>query len=154
MAVMSVRASLNITAEISSNYSYDAAVFTERPYRVAPMLDERAKCRAWSVPNTGATSGRRVLADRTKTENIDITALPLETKVFKPRMIAGRWLLPGDEHAVVVTTDFLKNEPDVKLGDDLILEIDGRESTLADRRHRPYSVRRPRCTQATTTRRG
>ena len=86
MAVMSVRESLNLTAEdFFTTYNYDATVFTERPYRVAPMLAE-----ARDVPGVvaaegwGRTSGRRVLADRTKTENIDITALPPDTKLFQP----------------------------------------------------------------------
>jgi len=43
-------------------------------------------------------------------------------------MIAGRWLQPGDENAVVVAADLLKDEQDLKLGDDLNLDIDGRES--------------------------
>jgi len=130
IAVMSVRESLNNTAEdFFTTYSYDAAVFTERPYRVAPML-----AAAREVPGVvaaegwGRTSGRRILADRTKTENIDITALPVDTKLFQPRMIAGRWLQPGDENAVVVAADLLKDEQDLKLGDDLNLDIDGRES--------------------------
>jgi putative ABC transport system permease protein len=43
-------------------------------------------------------------------------------------MVAGRWLEPGDENAVVVAADLLKVEKDLKLGDDLLLDINGRES--------------------------
>ncbi len=130
IAVLSVRESLNNTAEdFFTTYSYDAAVFTERPYRVAPMLGvAREIPGVVAAEGWGRTSGRRILADRTKTENIDITALPPDTKLFKPRMIAGRWLQPGDENAVVVAADLLKVEKDLKLGDDLILDINGRES--------------------------
>jgi putative ABC transport system permease protein len=131
IAVASVRESLTNTAEhFFTTYSYDVMAFTERPYRVAPML-----AAAREVPGViaaegwGQASGRRVLADGTKTENIDITALPLDTKLFQPQMIAGRWLRPGDENAVVVAADLLKAEKDLELGDDIVLDIDGRESS-------------------------
>ncbi len=131
IAVLSVRESLNNTAEdFFTTYNYDLAAITERPYRVAPML-----AAARDVPGVvaaegwGRTSGRRVLSDRTKTENIDITALPLDTQLFQPAMLAGRWLQPGDESAIVVAADLLKAEKDLKLGDDMVLDIDGRESS-------------------------
>jgi putative ABC transport system permease protein len=73
-------------------------------------------------------TGRRVLADRTKSENITITAPPAGSKLLQPKISAGRWLLPGDENAIVIAADLLNTEPDLKLGDDLMLNINGRES--------------------------
>jgi len=43
-------------------------------------------------------------------------------------MLAGRWLLSEDQNAVVIAADLLKTEPDLKLGDDLVLEINGHET--------------------------
>jgi putative ABC transport system permease protein len=44
-----------------------------------------------------------------------------------PKIVQGRWLVPGDENAVVVDTIFTKEEPDVKVGDEIILKIEGRK---------------------------
>jgi putative ABC transport system permease protein len=35
----------------------------------------------------------------------------------------GRWLLPTDENAVVINSEILKNEPDLKVGDTFVVEI-------------------------------
>jgi putative ABC transport system permease protein len=80
------------------------------------------------VESWGETSGRRVQADRTKTPGIAMTGLPKQTKLFQPKIIAGRWLLPEDQNAVVIAADLLKTEPDLKLGDELVLELGGRET--------------------------
>jgi putative ABC transport system permease protein len=68
-------------------------------------------------------SVRRVRPDGTESDNISVNAPPAQTQVIHPDVLQGRWLLPGDENAVVVNTDLLKNEPDIKVGDDLDLKI-------------------------------
>jgi putative ABC transport system permease protein len=56
-------------------------------------------------------------------------ALPANTTLIKPTLLEGRWLLPDDENAVVVNTTFLHDEPDVKLGDELTIKINAKDST-------------------------
>lgn len=131
IAVASVRESLTNTAEnFFTTYNYDVMAITEHPYRVPPMLAVAQEVPGVvAVEGWGQASGRRVLDDGTKTENIDITALPLDTKLFKPQMVAGRWLQAGDENAVVVAADLLKDEKDLKLGDNIAIDIEGRETS-------------------------
>ncbi|HEX5692594.1 MAG TPA: ABC transporter permease, partial [Roseiflexaceae bacterium] len=129
ISVLSVRESLTRTLDdFFAIYNYDIMVFTERPYRITPMEAEaRAIPGVVDVEGWSQPSGRRVLADGTKTEAINITALPADTKLFQPKISAGRWLLPDDENAIVIAADLLKTEPDLKVGDELILDINGRE---------------------------
>jgi putative ABC transport system permease protein len=47
--------------------------------------------------------------------------------VGQPAMASGRWLQPEDENAIVVDAILRKDEPDIQLGDEIILKIDGRE---------------------------
>jgi putative ABC transport system permease protein len=47
-----------------------------------------------------------------------------------PAIIQGRWLLPEDDNAVIIDTIFLEDEPDVELGDEIVLKIEGRERTF------------------------
>jgi len=131
IGVLSVRASLLKTLDdFFLTYNYDIGVFMARPTRVVAIENE-----AHLVPGVvgveswGQASGPRVLADRTKTPGITMTGLPKNTKLFQPNIIAGRWLLPADENAVVIAADLLKTEPDLKLGDDLVLDINGRETS-------------------------
>ena len=44
-------------------------------------------------------------------------------------VIRGRWLLPEDENAIVVNTELLKGEPDIDVGDEIVLKLRGRETT-------------------------
>jgi putative ABC transport system permease protein len=44
----------------------------------------------------------------------------------KPVIIAGRWLLPSERGAVVISTGVLNVEPDLRVGDNLVVKLDGR----------------------------
>jgi putative ABC transport system permease protein len=132
MAVMSVRASLNLTLDdIFAYYNYDVGVTMNRPYRTA-VLEE-----ALRVPGVvGAEywsnyAGQRLLVDdRVSPNGFGIVSLPAQTEIFKPKIRSGRWLLPDDEPAVVVNTEFLKKQPDVKLGDEIRIKVAGKKTTL------------------------
>ncbi len=49
--------------------------------------------------------------------------------MVSPMLAEGRWLTPDDENALVVSANFLTEEPDLKVGDELVLEISGDETT-------------------------
>jgi putative ABC transport system permease protein len=129
ISVLTVRASLLKTLDdFFLTYNYDLNAFMERPFRVVAIENEvRQVPGVVDVESWGQTSGRRVLADRTKTPGINITGLPQNTTLFQPKIVAGRWLLPEDQNAIVIAADLLKTEPDLKIGDDLLLDINGRE---------------------------
>jgi len=44
-------------------------------------------------------------------------------------MIEGRWLLPGDDNAIVLSPLLIRDEPDIEVGDEIVLDIEGRETT-------------------------
>jgi len=48
--------------------------------------------------------------------------------MLQPTLLSGRWLQMDDENKVVVNTDLLKDETDLKLGDEIIIKI-GRHET-------------------------
>ncbi len=131
IGVLSVRASLLKTLDdYFLTYNYDIDVFMARPTRVVAIENAAGQVPGVvGVESWGETRGPRGLADRTKTPGITMTGLPKQTKLFEPKIVAGRWLLPEDENAVVIAADLLKTEPDLKLGDDLVLDINGRETS-------------------------
>jgi putative ABC transport system permease protein len=47
----------------------------------------------------------------------------------RPTVIAGRWLRPNDTNAVVINSIVLRDEPDVQVGSQIVLKIEGREET-------------------------
>src|SRR4029079_4626384 len=132
MAVMSVRASLHLTLDdILAYYDYDVGVTMSRSYRTA-VLDQALKVPGVvGVEYWSNYSGQRLLADDQESPNgFNILSLPAQTQVFKPKISSGRWLLPEDAPAVVVNTEFIKKQPDVKLGDEIRIKVAGKKTTL------------------------
>ncbi|HEX9076285.1 MAG TPA: ABC transporter permease [Anaerolineae bacterium] len=126
VAVMSVRGSFGLTLDdVFKFWGYDVEVDFGQPY-----LADAAKQQAGQIPGVEYVeawafgSVRRVRPDGTESDNLNVNAPPTPTGVVHPSVLQGRWLLPDDENAVVVNTDLLKNEPDIKVGDDLDLKID------------------------------
>ena len=131
ISVLSVRSSVDATLENFMRFHrYDVSVRLERPYRIA-----RLESAAERVPGVVAveswSTGRatRVHQDGTESEGIKVVAAPADTAFMAPEVSAGRWLSKGERNAVVVNSDVVDEEPDISVGDDIVLDIDGREAT-------------------------
>jgi len=106
-------------------------VTMNRPYRTAVLDDVLHVPGVTGVEYWSSYTAQRVLADdRVSTNSFNIFSLPAQTKVFNPKMRAGRWLLPEDAPAVVVNTEFLKKEPDVQLGNVISVKVAGKTTML------------------------
>ncbi len=131
IAVFSVQASLASTLDTWIDYyQYDVAVQLSRPYRI-----DRIKQVLLELPDVvdvegfGFYTARRLRPDGSNSNNITLFAPKADTRVIKPSLVAGRWLDPEDKNAIVVNTLMLRSEPDIQLGDDIVLKIEGKEIT-------------------------
>ena len=131
ISVFSVRASLLLTLDDALSYwNYDIGVNLSRPYR-ADYLEREAL----TVPGVTAAESwgfwgsRRIRPGEIDGSEILLIAPQPNSKMIQPTLLAGRWLLPDDENAVVVNTEVLKNEPDLQVGDTLVLDIDERKES-------------------------
>lgn len=131
VAVFSVRASLLLTLDDALKYwQYDVGIVFDRSYR-----SEEIQRAALAVPGVtqaeswGYDSVRRRRPDGTESDNLALIAPPAETTLLQPDIWRGRWLLPEDESAVVINTDLLTDEPDIRIGQQLTLVLAGRETT-------------------------
>jgi putative ABC transport system permease protein len=130
IAVFSVRESLLSTLDDILDYvRYDAYVVFRRNYRIDQIETE-----ALRVPSVVAAEGwrfsnaHRVRPDGTESEMIFLRATRADSALVQPKLVRGRWLLPEDENAVVVNTFLLKEEPDIRVGDQVTLKIERRET--------------------------
>jgi putative ABC transport system permease protein len=131
ISVFNVRASLTSTVDDMIRwFRGDIMVTLDRPY-----LADRIEQDALTVPGIRSTDvllmlpARRVRPDSTEGEMLYMFAPRVsdDSLIAAPGIISGRWLLPNDHNAVVVPTAFFQDEPDLKLGDELVLKIYGRE---------------------------
>jgi putative ABC transport system permease protein len=130
IAVFSVRATLDtMMDDLIYRYNYDGVLTFEHIQRA-----EKVQREAMSVPAVTQTDVwlvipiRRVRPDGSETKMIYMFAAPAGSLLIRgPKILQGRSLVPGDENAVVIDSIFTKEETDVKLGDEIILKIEGRE---------------------------
>ena len=114
--------SASVTQSLADSFSarrYDATVTLGKSYSAARVAAE-----ALQVPGVGTVetwqlvTGRPVHSSSELGDAINITGLSAATPMLVPEILSGRWLLPEDERALVVSSNFLTNkEPGLKIGD-------------------------------------
>jgi len=132
ISVFSVRASLFRTIDDLARWRmFDSLLTFTRPYRAEKIEQE-----ASGVPGVAQTDVwinipvLRVRPDKSESDAVFLYAPRSDTAlVSSPVMLQGRWLAPEDEDGLVVNAFMLKKEPDIKLGDDIVLKLNGRERT-------------------------
>lgn len=131
IGVFSVRASMLKTLDDALAYwNYDVSFNFARAFRI-DQIERVAK----EVPGVGvvecwnSTGTTRQHDDGSQSKTIYMIALPTDTKMLNPVLLEGRWLLPGDENAVVLNSDVTRDETDIQVGEEIVLEIDGKEVT-------------------------
>lgn len=132
MSVFTLRASLMATLDDTLRYfNYDAQVQLTVPART-PILVRTAE----SIPGVVAAepwtfaSAQRVRADDTTSGNLIVFGLPDGATTVRPVVEEGRFLLPGDGNALVVTRNLLDDETDLHVGDKVKLTSKGRDVTF------------------------
>jgi putative ABC transport system permease protein len=131
IAVLSVHASLLTTLDKALEYwNYEVDVSFANSHRI-----EQIEREAMSIPGVAAAeswsgnTARRQRPDGHEGPNISIIGVPADTHMIQPVLLDGRWLLPDDTNALVLNTEVTKEETDVKVGDEIVLKIEGRKQT-------------------------
>jgi putative ABC transport system permease protein len=133
ISVLCVHASLLSTLDEFFNYwRYDVDISFTRPYRVDVVRDEALRVPGvLEAESWVGASANRVRPDGEKGRSLSIIGLPAETKLLTPKLLGGRWLLPDDQNALIINTSVTDEamEPDLKVGDQVVFQIDGRDTT-------------------------
>lgn len=124
IAVLSVDASFARTIDnlIEGQYGMDALIAFKRQQRISwvvPLVESNpqvAHAEAWYFEQATMKleSGRQV--------QVLVQAGPDDTEFYKPRLQAGRWLLPTDENAIVINRKWA-DEEGIQLGDIVQLDL-------------------------------
>ncbi|MEO5965591.1 MAG: ABC transporter permease, partial [Candidatus Limnocylindrales bacterium] len=132
MSVFTLRASLVGTINETLDYfHYDVQVGLVQPartsilVRTAEQVPGVAAAEPWTFANA-----QRVRPDDTTGASLIVFGLPDGAQTVRPRIEEGRFLVAGDGNALVVTRNFLDDEPDVRVGDPVTLRAKGRDATF------------------------
>ncbi|MCJ7435365.1 MAG: FtsX-like permease family protein [Anaerolineales bacterium] len=131
MGIINLQASLHDSLnDMFGFWGYDAWLVidghipAERLVNEAKAFPDVAQAEAW-----GFTIARYVRPDGSESDNLYLLAPPAGTKLLNPPIVEGRALRPGDTDAILVTPGLLAKEPDIHLGSDIAIKIEGREQT-------------------------
>ncbi len=131
ISVFNVRSSLSKTVDdMVAWFNTDLMITLDRSYRA-----ERIQQEALQVPGVSGTDvwlqapARILRPDGTESGMLYLFAPTVtdSSQIVSPSLVEGRWLLPGDQNAVVVPSALLRDEPYLRLGGEIVLKIDGRE---------------------------
>ncbi len=128
---MNVRASLAQTLETALQYLQSDVWINlkqnyprERVELAALQTQGIVRAEGWEGTNV-----YRVRADGTTSAGFSIQAPLPSTDLIQPIMVAGRWLLPDDDNAMVISTSLLQVEPGMRVGDEIVVKVNGRKTT-------------------------
>ncbi|HRW08436.1 MAG TPA: FtsX-like permease family protein, partial [Caldilineaceae bacterium] len=129
MSVLTLRASLYTTLEsmlVSQGYDVqiqlDDAYTSRRVLQVIDGVPGVVAAEAWTT-----REAIPVRADGSEADDARLFAVPPDTKIYHPDLVAGRWLRADDRDGIVVAAGLLLAEPEFALGQPLTLRINGEE---------------------------
>ena len=130
ISVTNVRASLLSTLDSILQYQqFDVRLSLNQPYRIIEL--ERRALQVNGVDQVegwGLTNGHRLRPNNTESQIVGITGVPANSQLIEPILLEGRWLEANDTTAIVINEQFLQQEPDLIVGSDLTLMLDGEET--------------------------
>jgi putative ABC transport system permease protein len=79
------------------------------------------------VEGWAVATGKILSPDKQTSTETMLWGIPGDSVLIQPVMISGRWIVPGDENAIVIGNHVLEVRPDLKVGDTITLLINNRE---------------------------
>jgi putative ABC transport system permease protein len=95
--------------------------YPEREIKSLALQEEHVT----QVEGRSAASVQRVRPDGTKESTFTVFGIPPDSDFVNPIVVGGRWLQPGDRNQIVLTSDILRNSPDLHVGDEIKLDSGG-----------------------------
>ncbi len=130
IAVFSVHGAMLLTLEDALNYwKFDVLLPFNRAYpselveQIARQVPGVVHAESW-----GFATVRRLRADDSESQDLTLFAPPPNTTMLQPTVIQGRWLVPEDENALVISNATAKAETDLQVGNEITLKISGKKS--------------------------
>lgn len=104
------------------NVSLDHVSHFQRLEPLVMSVPGAMAAEGWSTARAQVLSG-----DGSPAVEITILAPPSRSTLIRPVLTAGRWLVPGDQNAIVIGNHLLKERPDLNVGDDVTIKLNDEE---------------------------
>ncbi|MFM8321556.1 MAG: FtsX-like permease family protein, partial [Chloroflexota bacterium] len=113
---------------ISRYFLADANLFLTEPHRISEIQELLEQIPGVEyVEGWGAAYAELLLPDGSTGPEVQILAPPVDTRLVQAVVLEGRWVQPGDSHAIALNDRFRIDYPDIQVGDPITLRINGKE---------------------------
>jgi putative ABC transport system permease protein len=129
IATFNVRASIETYIEKVSEYLLaDVSLDFDRNYRIEEIraLAQSIDGVQYVEPRSGA-SCQLLNEEGEAAESVEMLGAPPDSSLIHPILLKGRWVIPGDEKAIVLNEAFLSRYPELEVGDTITLYVNRRE---------------------------
>ncbi len=125
IAVFNVRSSMDgFMDQLSQHFMGDVTISFNQPYSITRVEQTVLPVRGvTSLEGWGGAAGEIWDADDNVLENLFIIAPPSDTELLEPDIVAGRWLMPGEREAIVVSDTIYDTYPDLQPGDTIRVKL-------------------------------
>jgi putative ABC transport system permease protein len=129
IATFNVRASIETHIEQVSKYLLaDVSLDFERNYRINDVTSlAQSVIGVQGLEPRAMASCQLLNADGDPAESVEMLGAPPDSALIEPLMLGGRWIILGDENAIVLNEAFLVRYPDLKVGDSITLRVNRRD---------------------------
>jgi putative ABC transport system permease protein len=127
IAVFNVRDSVsNVMENLLQHFMGDVTINFSQPYRVDKIQQTLLEIPSVEgVEGWTAALGEVWDANDNLVSNISIVAPPQDSQLLHLKLVAGRWLYPNEQRAIVVSDSLYLTYPDLQPGDQLIIKLPG-----------------------------
>lgn len=114
----------NYILRLGQYFVADVNLTFSEPYRVDRIQREVMQVQGVAqVEGWNGAMAQIVRTDGIPGESVQVLAPPAESQLIHPIMLAGRWIQPGDQNAIVLSEIFKDHIPGLQVGDRLRLKI-------------------------------
>ncbi|NLF51664.1 MAG: ABC transporter permease [Leptolinea sp.] len=130
IATFNVQGALTSYIEkVSKYFIADVSLTMSTYYRIDQVKQDLS-----AIPDVGIVEGwtyagcEMLEEDDKPGEPVEMLGVDPESKLITPIIIEGRWVIPGDENAIVLSELFLSAYPDLDIGDTIKMRVNGNNS--------------------------
>jgi putative ABC transport system permease protein len=127
IAVFNVRDSMAVYMDrLMQHFMADVTLSFDRPYRAERIAQAAGQVAGVEKVEAWSGAAAEILDPQDNLlENLNLVAPPADTALLQPDMVAGRWIRPGDQRALVVSSAIYTVYPNLQPGDTLRLRVAG-----------------------------
>jgi putative ABC transport system permease protein len=128
ISVMSLKGSFQSTLmEMASTFHYDVEIDFAEPQRSGEIRQLAARIPEVTYTEMHWTGEQAIKFENTNERSVSLRALPPDSQIYTPKVVAGRWLSPGDGQTIVLNAKIAEEEG-VNVGDYVSMTSDGKST--------------------------